>query len=167
MITIKVQATGALLTDPGVLDRFDAEVASTIAELGALGQRLVVTAAPRGVSAGGGGLRGSIFTELRGQPARRQAIVASSVFYAPVVEAGRRPGARRPPLEPIRLWVIRKLGISSLQARQVAFLVARAIGRRGTKGQHMFERAAQQLLPIAASRFQALEERIVRILRGD
>jgi hypothetical protein len=166
MLTFRVQATGALLTDPNVLERFDTEVQATLAELGAYGQRLVVQGAPRGVSAGGGGLRGSIFTELRGVPARRQAIVASSVFYAPIVEAGRRPG-RRPPLGPIKLWVARKLSVPTSQVARVAFLVARKIGRGGTEGAHMFDRAAKALEPVAANRFQALAERIGRVLRGD
>lgn len=163
MLTVRVQAYGGLFTDPNVLERFDQEIQSTLAELGAYGQRLVVQAAPRGVSRGGGGLAGSIFTELRGTPARRQAIVASSVFYAPIVEVGRRPG-KRPPIEAIRLWVVRKLGVSPAQARSVAFLVARKIGRRGTDGAHMFQRAATALVPVAQQRFQALQERILRVL---
>jgi hypothetical protein len=166
MLTFRLEVTGALLTDPSVLERFDTEVTATLAELGAYGQRLVVQAAPRGISAGGGGLRGSIFTELRGTPARRQAIVASSVGYAAIVEAGRRPG-RRPPPGPIRLWVARKLSVPTSQVSRVAFLVARKIGRQGTEGAHMFERAAQALGPVAANRFEALMERIGRVLRGD
>jgi hypothetical protein len=166
MLTFRLQVTGALLTDPQVSERFDAEIQGALAELGAYGQRLVVQGVPRGVSRGGGGLAGSIFTELRGVPARRQAIVASSVFYAPIVEQGRRPG-RRPPLEPIRLWVVRKLHVAPSQAARVAFLVARKIGRSGYPGARMFERAAQALLPAAQNRLQALQERILRILRGD
>ena len=165
MLTFRVELTGALLTDPTVLERFDGEIQATLAELGAYGQRLVVQGAPRGVSAGGGGLRGSVFTEMRGVPARRQAIVSSSVYYAPIVEAGRRPG-RRPPLEPIRLWVVRKLGVSVVGASRVAFLVARKIGRQGTAGAHMFERAAQALGPVAANSVQALGEKLSRVLRG-
>jgi hypothetical protein len=166
MITYRIEAHGALFNDPAVLDRFDAEISSTLAELGAYGQRLVVQAAPRGVSAGGGGLRGSIFNELRGTPANRQAIVASSVFYAPIVEEGRKAG-RRPPIEKIRLWATRKLGVSSKDSMRVAFLIARKIGRRGYDGAHMFRNAAQLLAPVAQNRFEALGERILRVLRGD
>lgn len=166
MITMRLQTTGALFNDPNVLERFDGVVAATLAELGALGQRLIVSESPRGVSAGGGGLRGSIFSELRGAPARRQAIVASSVFYAPIVEVGRRPG-KRPPVAPISLWVLRKLHVASGQASRVAFLVSRKIGREGTTGAHMFEKGARRLMPIAQQRFEALGEQISRVLRGE
>lgn len=165
MITVRVQAHGGLFEDPTILERFDQEVSSTLAELGAYGQRLVVFNSPRGVSAGAGGFAGSISNELRGTPARRQAVVSSSVFYAPIVEKGRRPG-RRPPLEPIRLWVVRKLGVNQKNAREVAFLVARKIGRRGWEGKHPFERAAKQLLPVARQRFESLQARIGRLLQG-
>lgn len=167
MLTIRVQAQGALFTDSNVLERFDAEIASTIAELGAYGQRLVVQGAPRGVSVGGGGYAGSIGLELRGTPARRQATVSSSLFYAPIIESGRRAGARRPPLAPILLWVTRKLHVTGDQASRVAFLIARSIGRKGIPGKHVFERAAQNLVPVAQARFEALQERILRVLRGD
>lgn len=160
MITMRVQATGALLTDPRIATRFDAEITATIAELGALGQQLVVARTPRGVT---DGLRGSIFLEMRGTPARRQAMVASSVFYAPIVEVGRRPG-KRPPTAALVSWVTRKLRVAPGQAASVAFLVSRKIGARGYVGHHMFQRAAQQLGPIAQQRFTDLGERLRRLL---
>ena len=165
MLTYRVQATGGLVSDVSIAEQFDAEIQATLAELGAYGQRLVVQGAPRGVSAGGGGLAGSIFTELRGVPARRAVMIASSVFYAPIREIGRRPG-KRPPLEPIRRWVTRKLNVPADRAAGVAFLVSRKIGQRGYPGAHMFERAASALAPVVVSRFEALQERIRRVLGG-
>jgi hypothetical protein len=160
LITFRVQATGALLTDPAITERFDAEIVGWLSELSAIGQRLVVSATPRGVT---DGLRGSIVTEMRGTPARRQAAVASSLFYAPIVEVGRRPG-KRPPVAALVTWVTRKLGVSPGQAMHVAFLVSRKIGAKGYAGYHMFERAAQQLVPIAQQRAAALEERLRDLL---
>ncbi len=163
MITYRIVASGPLLTDPTVLDRFDGLIAATLEDLGALGQRFVVARAPRGVT---DGLRGSIYHELRGAPARRQEIVSSSVFYAPIVELGRQPG-KRPPVAALLTWVSRKFGLSGADAQRAAFLVSRKIGAQGYKGYRMFERAAEQLVPIAQQRFRLLEEQLRRLLAGD
>jgi hypothetical protein len=163
---IQIRGTGPLFTDPQIAARFDTEVQAALHELAALGQRLVVEGAPHGISSGGGGLRGSIFSEVRGVPARREALIASSVFYAPIVEVGRHPG-RYPPIGPIQLWVTRKLQVPPGEAASVAFLVSRKIGLRGTQGAHMFERAMTQLEPIAQRRFQELGDRIVQLLNTE
>lgn len=67
--------------------------------------------------------------------------------YSEVIEFGRRPGARPPPVSALIPWVQRKLMSAGpsrnskgrfinkmAQARSIAFLVARAIGKRGTPG---------------------------------
>jgi hypothetical protein len=54
--------------------------------------------------------------------------VGSDLPYAAAVHEGRRPGARQPPSGPIRAWLGRRGGDPRL-----AFVVARAIGRRGIK----------------------------------
>lgn len=51
--------------------------------------------------------------------------------YAIVIEKGRRKNKRPPPRAALIPWVIAKLGVSRRDAPRVAFLVARAIGRRG------------------------------------
>ena len=163
---IHATATGPLFTDPNIAARFDAEVSAALQELGALGQRLVVEGTPAGIASGGGGLRGSIFSELRGAPARREEVVSSSVFYAPIVEVGRRPG-KQPPGGPIQLWVTRKLQTPPAEVASVAFLVARKIGLRGTTGAHMFERALVKLEPVVQRRFQELGDRIVARLNAE
>jgi hypothetical protein len=53
--------------------------------------------------------------------------------YAWFVVHGRAPGRMPPPIALLR-WVVKKLGVSGMAARSVAWLVARKIGRRGTKG---------------------------------
>jgi len=162
---ITVSAKGGLLTDPAIGQRFDREITATLAELGALGQNLVVKRTPHGISSGGGGLRGSIFTEAHGTPLGRGQRIASSVYYAPIVERGRRPGGHHPPPGPILLWVVRKLGKRGAEAQHVAFLIGRKIARRGTVGAGMFAHALVDLRPLVQSRFQALVNRIGEILK--
>ena len=84
-------------------------------------------------------LRGSIFSELRGQPINLHGVVASPQEYAAPVEHGTAP--HWPPQGPIRLWVKRKLNVSDKDVNGVAFLIARKISQKGTKGAHMFENA--------------------------
>lgn len=159
MITLRVTVDSSLRGTGDIAEAFDRDVSATLAELGQLGRRLVVERAPAGVSSAGGGLRGSIFTEQRGTPDRRAQIIGSGLFYAPIVEEGRRPG-RRPPADALRLWVTRKLGIVGERVTQVSYLVARKIGRRGYPGFKMFARAAQQLEPIVAQKTEELGRRL-------
>lgn len=56
-------------------------------------------------------------------------------LYVEFVEHGRRPG-KFPPIDPIRKWVRRVLGITgAAQIRSVAYLVGRKIAQRGTPAQ--------------------------------
>lgn len=68
------------------------------------------------------------------------------------VEKGTRP--HFPPVAPIQHWVERKLGITGKEAKSAAFLIARAISRRGTKGAQMFEKG-----------FNMNEDRVIAILK--
>ena len=62
--------------------------------------------------------------------------VYTEKLYAAPVEYGRRPG-KMPPVAAIAKWATRH-GITT-----PAFVLARAIGRRGTKGLHYMEKAAR------------------------
>ena len=75
----------------------------------------------------------------------------SPAIYGESVEAGTKP--HFPPVAPIRHWVERKLGITGKEAGSVAFLIARAISKRGTKGAGMFEKS-----------FDENEAAVIRIL---
>jgi hypothetical protein len=92
--------------------------------------------------------RGSVFTEVRGTPLELRGVVASPLKSMLVLERGRRPGQRMPPLGPIRAWLQRHGGT---EAAKLAFVVARSIGRRGLfprqgkpDGYRMFEQAAHR-----------------------
>ena len=73
--------------------------------------------------------------------------------YAESVEFGTRP--HWPPQDPILYWVQHKLGITGPEAVAVAFLIARKISRKGTKGAHMFDDA-----------FKENEARVRKMLEG-
>lgn len=60
-------------------------------------------------------------------------LVGNSAPQAGVIEYGRRPGARRPPVESIARWAQRKLGLAYPEARGIAFAMARNIGKRGLR----------------------------------
>src|SRR5512135_1298247 len=70
-----------------------------------------------------GRLRASIVPEVRQRDRIVVGIVGSNVVYAPYQEFGTRP--HWPPLAALEVWA-RRHGLT-------AFLVARAISRRGTK----------------------------------
>ena len=108
-------------------------VGATLIEMGLVMENTVKEETPLGATKI---LRGSIFSEPRGTPIR-EVLVASTQLYAPIVERGRQPG-KFPPIGPIELWVRRKLGIDPGKSKGVAFVIARSIARKGTKGAAMF-----------------------------
>jgi hypothetical protein len=118
---------------------------------------------------GAGGLRGSITHELRGQAIAEGLGVAGKVFsplnYALPAELGSKP--HFPPIAPLRDWVEAKLGVDKSRSQSVAFLVARKIARKGTKGAFMFTNAlsnnAQQVIGI----LNAAMQRIIARLRSE
>jgi len=76
--------------------------------------------------------------------------------YASIIEWGRRIGAKAPPLKVIIDWVSRKkiagdpgathaARSRDSEVRSVAFLIARAIKRRGIKGRHVLQIASLRL----------------------
>lgn len=88
-------------------------------------------------------------------------------IYAGVMEFGRRPGARRPPLLPILFWVKTKLRISDeKQAKSVAFLIARKIGIKGIPGHFMFQRALEVLITEVKGIFEKTIGARLEHLRG-
>lgn len=59
--------------------------------------------------------------------------------YASIVEYGRRPGTRMPPVRAIVLWAKRRLGKKASEAASIAYAIAKAIARRGLKGRYVFK----------------------------
>lgn len=77
--------------------------------------------------------------------------VAPAVRYAEAVIEGRGPG-KQPPFQAIYDWV-RVKGLGGEDPRAAAFLIARAIGRRGTEGRDFITpvgRWIEERLPVLA-----------------
>lgn len=108
-----------------------------------------------------GNLRGSEVTSIRGEPVNLTGNVYTDALYGWPVEEGRTPGKAPPPVDAIEIWVRRKLGISDDSARQVAFVIARAIGRRGTKGVMMFDQGLNRATPDIVQIYTNMADSIV------
>jgi hypothetical protein len=96
--------------------------------------------------------------------------VVATASHWPVIELGRRPGRTAPPLRVIERWVELKIrrGQFDLDAdlriasrrrkasviRSVAFVIARAIGRRGMPGRKIFEGAETKYKPVLEARIR-------------
>lgn len=93
-------------------------------------QRKLITNTPSGAT---GALKQAAYFERSGDHGFVGYQGAASL-YAPMVETGRRPG-RPPPSDALAYWAMRQLGVSAGEARTVGYLIARKIGRVGTKGQ--------------------------------
>ena len=96
-------------------------------------------------------LRDTIHSSVKRSGERIVGMVGTPAKYGESVEFGTK--AHFPPVDPIRFWVEKKLGYSEAEAASVAFLIARAISVRGTKGAKMFETG-----------FSDQEARVMRLL---
>lgn len=104
--------------------------------------------------------RASTTTEIEGTRVDLTGFVKTPLIYGRPVEDGRKPGTM-PPVEAIEIWVIRKLGIAPPESRGVAFVIARAIGRRGTQGAHMFQKGFDNALPLVEAQWDQLLDNIL------
>lgn len=110
-------------------------------------------------------LRQGVQTSITGEAVSLVGRVFDPVAYAMPVESGSRP--HFPPVGPLQLWVRRKLGIGDeREARSVAFLIARAISRRGTPAVWMFRKAWDANLDQVEGFLKAAGERIIARLAG-
>jgi hypothetical protein len=91
---------------------------------------------------------------------RVMGVFGNPLEYAEPVELGTKP--HFPPIGPIEHWVERKLGIEGSDARAVAFLIARAISRRGTKGAGMLEKGFEASQGVVMAILNEIPAEIVR-----
>jgi hypothetical protein len=110
-----------------------------------------------------GAARAGVQTSVSGVGVNMVGRVFNPVAHANAVETGRRPGSP-PPTANLMLWVRRKLKVSDEDARGVAYVVARAIGRRGTKGAVPFRKAFIEKRSQVEATLNAIPTRIVQRL---
>ncbi len=93
----------------------------------------------------GGGpihLRDTIFSKVSPWGQSMWGMISTPAVYGESVEMGTKP--HFPPVEPIRHWVEKKLGYDEKEAKSIAFLIARAISKRGTQGAKMFTKSFER-----------------------
>jgi len=135
MLSIEVKVNGALFRAKGsetvVNEELSAAMhASTQVLRGAIIPKTPVFMGP---------LRQGTQASVTGTARSIEGRVFNPSSYGMVVELGRTPGKRQPPSSALELWVRRKLGVPENRVKSVAFLVARKIGKQGTKAIKMFE----------------------------
>lgn len=108
-----------------------------------------------------GHLRRSVTTKTTVQPLMVTTKVGSNLPYAPVMNFGRRAGAPPPPTGPIAAWLKSKGGDP-----RAAFVVARAIGRRGIPGDFFLTGSLKDLRPQIQREFRAVPKRVIARLRS-
>lgn len=99
-----------------------------------------------------GRLRASITPEVRSESDTVIGVIGSNVTYAPFVEFDTRP--HWPPIAALKVWAERH--------HANAFLVARAISRRGTIGKHYLQKAFDANKSKIEARFNKVVEQIAR-----
>ena len=148
MIEVELQGDKRLIAKL-VAGPYLASVHRLVLRLALRGERY----AREGVVKDTAGLANSIESSAKGLNGR----VFSRAAHALPVEFGRKPG-KMPPPKALLGWVRRHTGAFSIRTRRrlggrnqaaedrsVAFLIARAIGRRGTKGRFFFRKAHQRM----------------------
>ena len=121
----------------------------------------VQDAIPRGAT---GLTAQSIGSDAFSTPAGVLGVVGSSQPAALFVELGTRP--HMPPVDALVPWVREVLGVQPAQARQVAFLIARKIARKGTPAQLPFKKTLERMKPQISREFELAAGRIAAQLGG-
>jgi hypothetical protein len=117
-----------------------------------------------------GTLRNSIQSEIEGKGTRMVGRVGSTLKkeeYPAVMEFGRRAGAKMPPPSALYRWVKLVLKVPDKAVPGVAFVVARAIGKRGIKGKRFLEKGFKKAQPKIERFFNnGLTRMMTEITRG-
>lgn len=139
------------------------EMLSAVTEVDLMMEAEAKENTPVGVG-GGGGLRGSIFSQERSIGNSVIGVTGSPLPYAVAVELGTKP--HMPPVEPLKDWVRQKLRVDEREVGHVAFLIARKIASKGTEGKFMFAEAYKAKRVQAANRFETAIRNIRARLAG-
>ena len=107
-----------------------------------------------------GRLRASITPEVRVEGEIVMGVVGSNVEYAPYMELGTRP--HFPPPEALERWVYLKGLATAEEAPHVAFLIARAIGKRGLEARRFLQGAVEKNENRMIDRIERAVEEIIK-----
>ena len=124
---------------------------------------LLLEAAIKRITPEGAGpihIRDTIFQEINLRGEAFWGLVGTPAIYGEPLEYGTKP--HFPPVAPILFWVEKKLGLMGKEAKSAAFCIARAISKRGTKGQHMFGLGFEQNESRVTSILEQIPEDIVK-----
>lgn len=113
---------------------------------------IVAGAAKRNAPVNTGVLRASIMPEVVNQGNETMGVVGSNMTYAPPMELGTRPFW--PPLTALETWA-RRHGTT-------AYVVARAIARRGLRARHYLRRAMEDNRDRIVRIFNDYVKRVIR-----
>ena len=92
--------------------------------------------------------------------------LTNAMKYAIVVEKGRRPGSTPPPVGPIALWLYRKgIVTDRSKIRGAAYVVARAIGRRGIPAVNMVSEGLDAAEPTIIKLFEGVADDAIKRLQ--
>ncbi len=96
-----------------------------------------------------GTLRNAWSSQVTGSPARLLGETFNPLIYAWPVEAGRKAGSMPPSeSESLLLWVTRKFGVTGNAAKGLAYVIARKIKEKGTKGKFMLRDGWNEAQPL-------------------
>lgn len=93
-----------------------------------------------------GDVKGSLYSRVDTEFNAVTGVIGAASDHALYTHEGRRPG-KQPPIQALVPWVRKKLGVEPSLVRSVSFLVARKIGRKGTRGTPFLERPFRESLP--------------------
>ena len=117
---------------------------------------------PRGAT---GGYKSSMYTRVEARGPNIVGKVGSNIKkpypYPLVVEYGRKAG-KMPPPKALERWVHLVLKVPTDKAKGVAFLVARAIGKKTIKGKLLLTKAYEKSYPKVIANFNKALDNIVK-----
>lgn len=123
-----------------------------------------VAAAPQGVT---GRTRRDVSSSIKGSGFKITGNVGylskTAVWYPNVENYGRFAGSRMPPPSALISWIETRLGISGEEAEQAAFLISRAISRKGSRpGKQFVQEAMKVAQPAVDVAFTVANEQIAQ-----
>ena len=163
MLTIEVKVDGALMKGANASAVVDREMNAAMHASTQHMRGLVIPKTPVGVTAMlRGGTQATVTSS--GSDFSIDGRVFNPSAYGLPVELGRMAGKRQPPSSALEMWVRRKLNVPENRVKSVAFLVARKIGRQGTKAVEMFAKAFEEGKGTVNGFFDRAAARVVEAL---